>query len=685
MRGPAPAVLPAPGALAKFVSCAGGQARYLRHMRATIRTILATVALATPGIAQEAAFAPAVAAMQDRDWDMAYALAMPAGPVARSLVTWERLRDGAGAFPDYVTFLAAHPDWPGLDLLRREGERAIPPGHDPLSVLAFFADDAPQTGEGAVRLAEALTALDRAADAEAVLIETWLTLGLDDDGFAAMLADHGDTLAPYHAARVDAMLWRWRTTDAERLLPFLEDADRLLAEARIALLRRDGDADDRVAAVPDALAENPGLAHDRFDRMANAGDYTDAIALLKDRSGGPGTLGEPWRWASWRASLARWTMREGRPQEAYEIATAHHMTPGGDGVDLYADLEWLAGYVALRGLDDPATALAHFTAMEAAVSGPISTSRAAYWIGRAQEAAGDDPVAAYARAAEYQTAFYGLVAADRIDAPLDPALAGVADLPDWRDADWRTGDLGQALDLLLDAGDLGAAVQFTAALARDLDATGVAQLGTMLAERDQPFLTVLVGKTAAARGIVVPSIYFPLHPLAETELPVPPELALAIARRESEFNFTVGSPVGALGLMQLMPATAQEVSRNLGLPFSRARLTSEWEYNAVLGSAYLAALTATFGDSPVMIAAGYNAGPSRPLQWVAERGDPRRGEADVIDWIEAIPFTETRNYVMRVTESIPIYRARLTGQTGEVDFLSLLNGRPPLVRPVARP
>ena len=155
-------------------------------------------------------------------------------------------------------------------------------------------------------------------------------------------------------------------------------------------------------------------------------------------------------------------------------------------------------------------------------------------------------------------------------------------------------------------------------------------------------------------------------------------------RRESEFNHVVGSPVGALGLMQLMPGTAREVAGELGVAYSRPRLTSDWAYNALLGTRYLANLTETFGQSPVLIAAGYNAGPSRPWRWMQERGDPRRGEVDPVDWIEHIPFDETRNYVMRVTESIPVYRARLTGETGPVGFRALLVGQPPFVRPQAR-
>ncbi|MEO0903525.1 MAG: lytic transglycosylase domain-containing protein, partial [Pseudomonadota bacterium] len=173
--------------------------------------------------------------------------------------------------------------------------------------------------------------------------------------------------------------------------------------------------------------------------------------------------------------------------------------------------------------------------------------------------------------------------------------------------------------------------------------------------------------------------------LAEMDLPVDPSLALSIARRESEFNEGIASPVGALGLMQVMPATAREVAGNLGLPYARGRLTTDWRYNAALGGAYLAFLEEEFGPSPVMIAAGYNAGPGRPFSWMDERGDPRLLEMDVVDWIEHIPFRETRNYVMRVTESIPIYEARLTGQTGPVRFTELLIGKKPLLRPRARP
>ena len=653
-----------------------------------MRILIFLVALWTaPAQAQPADFRPVAEAMEDEAWDLAYALALPQGEVAHTLVTWTRLREGAGSFPDYIRFLETHPHWPGLEQVRREGERSIPDGYDPATVIAYFEETKPLTGEGVVALVRAHRAVGQPQEAEAAMVTAWRTLGLDEDGFAVMTEAFGDALAPHHAARADAMLWRWRTEDAERLLDLLPEDQQALVTARIALIRDADDAAERFGDVPAALREETGLFYDRFNRFATRGDYTNATAILQNRSGSAAGLGQPFRWASWRASLARWHLRQGRTEVAYDLASNHHLQTTGRDLRFYTDLEWLAGYISLRGLNAPDQALQHFSALDAVVSGPISSSRAAYWLGRAEEERGNEEAAtaAYLRAAQHQTAFYGLVASDKLGLSLDPAIAGREDFADWRGAAFITGDLMQAAFTLLDAGERGKAVLFISKLAQTLDREGLGQLGDVLTARNEPFLTVLVGKTAVARDIMIPAHYFPLHPLAEMDLPVSDALALSIARRESEFNFTVGSPVGALGLMQLMPGTAEEVAGELGLPYSRGRLTSDWPYNARLGAQYLANLTEMFGDSPVLIAAGYNAGPSRPRTWMAERGDPRQDEVDVIDWIELIPFTETRNYVMRVSESIPVYNARLTGQTRPVRFMELLRGAPPVLRPEARP
>ena len=645
------------------------------------------IVLPFSAVAQDGEGGPPMAAAYDAmgqgDWDTAHAVVAGAGPVARDLVTWTRLRNGAGTFDEYVRFLARRGDWPGTDRIRSAAEEAMPEGELPAAVFAFFDGRTPETGEGVVRLAEAYFKNGERTKANEVLIAAWTTLGLTEEGHAAIINTFGDIVAPYHAARAEMLLWRWRTTDTQQLMPLLGEDQAALAAARTAYIRDDGDIAQRVAAVPATLRSDIGLAYDRFSWLAGRGESTDAIEILRAQSLSEESLGQPWRWASWRRVLARWEMREGRSASAYDLATSHYLTEGSD----FADLEWLAGYIALTYMDSPATALAHFETFSDAVSSPISVGRAGYWLGRAHDALGNADAAteSYQMAARYQTGFYGLLAADHLGLPLDPELVGDELFADWQEAAFLTGDLTQAALLLLAADQRGLAVLFLAELGRTLDREGLAQLGNLMMELNEPFYALLVAKAAAERDIVLPHIYFPLHDLAGMDLPVEPALAMSIARRESEFRADAGSPVGALGLMQLMPATAQEVAAELGLSFQRARLTSDWEYNATLGSQYLANLQVMFGNSPVMIAAGYNAGPSRPRSWMDERGDPRVGAADVVDWIEHIPFRETRNYVMRVTESIPIYRARLSGETGALQFRAMLEGVKPIIRPRARP
>lgn len=646
----------------------------------TLPLIFAALMLPAPAVSQavDPAHVATIDAIAD-GWDAAYDLAQD--PVTTDLLTWLRLRDGAGTFAEYQTFVAANPGWPGLSRLRAASERVIPKGHDAAAVMAWFVQDAPQTGEGAVRLAEAMMTAGQIEEAEGVLRAAWLDLRLTKSGHDAMIAAFPDILEPFHVARTDALLWRHRRTEATRMLPLLDEDQAALAAARMGYLAGTRNMLPLYNAVPAGLREDAGLIYSRYNWLIGRGKREEAIEVLLGRSTSGAALGEPFRWSGWRRSLARREMRAGRADQAYALASRHYLTEGA----AYADLEWLSGYIALTYLGDPTQALAHFENGAAVVSSPISLGRMYYWIGRAHEVTGDAALAAaaYADAADHQTGFYGLLASEKLGRPLDPALASP-------DADWAQAPVfdlpvAQAAFLLLAAGERGHAVTFFAHLGQTLDPDALAQVGAYLNHIDEQYYTLLLGKTAVTRGVLVPSLYFPLHDLAEMDLPVAPDLSLAIARRESEFNIGVGSPVGALGLMQLMPATAQEVAGFLDLPYSRGRLTSDWQYNAQLGSKYLSILQEDFGPSPVMIAAGYNAGPSRPKIWMDERGDPRLREMDVVDWIEHIPFRETRNYVMRVTESLPVYRARLSGQAGPVAFTALLIGEKPLLRPRLRP
>ncbi|MEC3862876.1 lytic transglycosylase domain-containing protein [Mesobacterium sp. TK19101] len=625
----------------------------MSRLLAVVFCLIGLVADAQPA---DRPLAQALAAMRDGNWAGAKIAARGDGAGAVDVITWHHLRAGLGDAAEVQEFLSRNPDWPGLPYLRKKSEEAMAAASD-ADVLAFFADAPPQTGAGALAYARALAARGEDGAAKAEVVLAWRTLVLSSSEWQVFLDRWGEVLKPHHAARLDMALWQGWEQNARAMLTLVDDGWQKLAEARMALRALDGGVDTRIEAVPEALLNDPGLAFERFLWRVRKGRDKDAIALLLERSVSLASLGEPWAWADRRRDLAREAMREGRPEEAYKIASTHFLVEGSD----YVDLEWLSGYIALQQLKNPDLARDHFQHFLAAVETPISLGRAGYWLGRAEEARGDKAAAkaAYAFGAQYQTSFYGLLAAERGGIPFNAALSGDADLPPWREAAFTQSTVFEAAILLLAAGELSLSERFLTHLAESLDPTQMAQMGDMLAELRQPHIQVMLGKRAAQFGVELPRPYYALHPMATRDLPVPSELALAIARRESEFDPSVISVAGARGLMQVMPGTAKEVAGKLGLDYQVGKLTSDPDFNVTLGTAYLAELASRFGGNAVMIAAAYNAGPSRPDRWMAEYGDPRTGAVDVIDWIEFIPFDETRNYIMRVTESLPVYRARL--------------------------
>ncbi len=615
----------------------------------------------------------ALAAADAGDWASAADKAAASGPLASELLRWKMLREHDSSFADYVDFIARHPGWPGLKLLRKKGEAAITGREAPQLITGFFADAAPQTGTGSLALADTLAALGQHQQAADEAVRGWRSLSLTADEQDAFLMDWGAVLADHHDGRMAAMLKAGLVADAKRMLPLASPGTRAVALARIALQEDGKGIDALIAGVPAKMAGSSGLAYDRFRWRILKDRYDEAEDLLLERSASAKSLGDPSQWAEWRQKLARKEMREGDAARAYRLAARHHLTEGED----YADLEWLAGYIALRKLGDAGAALNHFDRFAAAVSSPISLGRAGYWRGRAYEALGQDGAAqaAYAEGARYQTTFYGLLSAERVGLPLSPALAGGEAYPDVQGSAMAGSDLFQAGDLLMQAGDQTMAARFLLQLAEGLDGDQIGALAGHALDRDQAYVALALAKAAAEKGRIWPSAYFPVIGMDKLDLAVPTELALSIARRESEFNPTVSSGVGARGLMQVMPDTARMMAGKLGLAYDGAKLTSDWRYNARLGAAYLAGLVDQFGPSPLLVATGYNAGPGRSKSWIDRLGDPRRDAVDPVDWVEAIPFTETQIYVMRVAESLPIYRARLTGQTGPVAFTDLLRGR----------
>ncbi|MBZ4021169.1 hypothetical protein CKO11_01660 [Rhodobacter sp. TJ_12] len=618
------------------------------------------------------ALARALAAAQARDWTQALGEARASGPLAFDIIEWQRLRAGEGRFADYADFSTRRAAWPGMPLLQEKGEAALE-GVPPEQVIGYFSTFAPQTGTGALALIAAHLAQGERAQAAKVAAEAWRRLDLTPAEQAAFLERHRDLVAPHHGGRMQALLDTGRLTQARAMLDLVSPGTLAVARARIALQARESGVDDLIAAVPPRMMGSYGLALDRATWRWRNDLEEGAAELVLAFSADAATLGDPALWADVRGRLARFFLRAGDARLAYKLAARHRMDPGSAD---WAALEWLAGYAALK-LGDAPTALQHFNDFSAHVSSPISTTRGAYWRGRALDALGrtNEAQAAYAEGARDQTAYYGLLSAERAGVPLEASFAAAPPLPDWQDAPFTAEPVFQAALLLQAAGDRALAERFILHLEESLPVAQIAPLAKLAQDWGNPHLMLSLAKRAASEGVVLVSAYHPVPDLHPDGLEVAEELALSIARRESEFDPVVVSYVGARGLMQLMPGTAKMMADREGVPYELSRLTSDPSYNVQLGAAYLAVLQEEFGTSPVLVAAGYNAGPGRPRSWIEERGDPRNPAVDVVDWVEMIPFDETRNYVMRVAESLPIYRARLgRPDTGVLRFSAELRG-----------
>ncbi|PIB22911.1 hypothetical protein BFP76_10040 [Amylibacter kogurei] len=624
-----------------------------------------TIALADTTERNGQLLADALISAAQKDWEQVDTLRQSMDdPVAKDIVEWQRLRAGEGGWDDYQNFVARNGDWPGLKLLRRKGEASIPHRDSPTQIRSFFETELPQTGKGALRLAEAYAAQENNDAAHREIVRAWLDLSLNGEEQEAFLSRYPSVLKSKHLDRLENLLWKGWTNEATAMLPLVGADMQKLAKARIGLRRVDKNVDTLIAAVPARLQNDAGLTFERFLWRIAKGRWDDAQQMILEQSKDPKKLGRAEEWTPRRRGFARRAMRSGDHAAAYVLASNHGVFTGDD----YADLEWLSGYLALRFLNSPQKALQHFNNFQTAVASPISLGRAGYWKGRAYEAMGDYDAAlvAYEAGAKHQTSYYGQLAAEKLGGAIDDSLSGKETVPDWRDAPFVKSTTFQAGLIFHYADHQNRLRQFFMHMAETMDATEAAQLADLALEMDRPFVAIGIAKEVAKRGIVLPRPYFPVTDLASFTSKVDGEVAMSIARRESELDPYAQSHAGARGLMQVMPGTAKLVAGEIGIDYSTQKLGQDWQYNATLGTHYLAGLLEKYNGSYVLAFAGYNAGPHRADAWIKEYGDPRNEDVDVVDWVEHIPYTETRNYVMRVIESLHVYRARLTGSSTPV-------------------
>jgi soluble lytic murein transglycosylase len=539
-------------------------------------------------------------------------------------------------------------------------------------ILAFFGDSLPQTAQGALIYARALTRNGQTSKAELMIQNAWVDFSMDQKTQDVFVSQFGGVIKPLHETRLINLLWRDDHAGARAMVPLVSADLAAFLQARIALRKKEGDVNALIDAVPAKLRDHPVLAHARFEWRMTSDFRESGISFLRERSKSAVLLGKPQAWVTYRERIIRDMLYDGQGKQAYEFAKNHHLTDGDD----FAVLEWLAGYIALKYRNDAKAAIGHFNRFLKAVETPISLGRGYYWMGRAYDTLGqkDQAKAAYIKGAEHQTSYYGILAAEQAGIGFGPEFFEWSELPDWRTASFVNTSVFKAAILLLSADQLSLGERFLTHLAETMDDQEILQLTDFLEEAQRSHVLVMVGKRAANYGRNFPRPYFALHAMIGMPSRVPIELSLSIARRESEFDQSVVSPVGALGLMQVMPKTGAEMAGDIGIAFDQSRMTTDWRYNVELGNTYLTELGERFGGNPVLMSLAYNAGPSRAERWMERLGDPRKSGVDIIDWVEMIPFDETRNYVMRVTESLPIYRARLGKDPLPEPFSKMLQG-----------
>ena len=584
-------------------------------------------------------------------------------PTARKVVLWALMDNAANraSFDELDEALRDIPAWPRAYRRTAGAERLIESsGRPPQKIIAWFAHRDPDTPEGAMALAGAFQALGQIDDAQALIRHYWREHLFELDLQNRMLARFGALLSPEdHAARLSTLLYGLQGPAAKAMVELVNADQKALAEARIALRNERADAPDLVAVVPHDLQDDPGLAFDRsrYYRRKNLEVVSASLvrnfpANVPDKSDVAGFI-----WAERRA-LTIALIRSGDFESAYAAAADTGLKPGPD----LAEAEFYAGWIALQRLHNPKLADRHFARVQEVAQSSITVSRALYWRGRTAQASGNDPLARdfFKKGGAYYTTFYGLLSAEA--AGQTTLVVGVDPVPSAKDrAAFEGRDIIAAAHLLAEAGDREDFRAFVLAAADASRKTeDFALLVDLARSANDQDLALRVARIGNYRGFYLPERGYPLRNTPQPPGAAEPAFMLAITRQESSFDPHARSGPGARGMMQLMPTTASGMAKRLGLRYSAAKLDDP-EFNMHLGGVFLGHLTAQFGGSYVLAAAAYNAGPGRPSEWVNTCGDPRKGGVDPTDFIECIPFTETRNYVMRVMENTAIYRARLNG------------------------
>ncbi len=612
-------------------------------------------------------------------------------PVGVKLINWYRLRAGYGQINEYKTFLADNPAWPDRALLNHRFEELMfTEGGQAANIKSAFKDHPPKTGIGFAALASAELALGETESAKDIAVHVWRDMTVSPNLEAGFLERFGKFLsAADHKWRLDRLLIddiRWaadrneRASAIRRQITRLSPDDQKIAEARLSVFLHDADAKARIAAVQYDAKGDVGLLYHRIQVLRRANKLDDATRLMLTAPIDPKLTPNLDEWWVERRLLAYSALNGGNPKLAYDLIK----NVGPLGINPLKEQSFMAGWLAWRFLKNKPAAIEHFNAAAQAADGPLSRARAGYWLGRIAEASREKTKATehYTQAAREIDTFYGQLSQLKLN-PNNRRIAITMPKPPTAEQikQFNEMDVVKAIVVARKSGVDPAIPRILVANLKtyfesETDAAMAAHLADAIGDTQ---LALRNAKTAIARGQNLLVYAYPLHTFpAFTPLSKPPETAflLGVARQETEFNKDTVSGAGAKGLLQVMTVTAQHVCSDYKIKCELDRLLPDTAYNAQIAAAYIGDRMKEFNGSYVLGLSGYNAGPGRSREWIRAFGDPRSATMDPIDWIERIPFQETREYVAKVLSNIQVYRARMGNENGALQIdLDLLRGR----------
>jgi soluble lytic murein transglycosylase len=584
-------------------------------------------------------------------------------PVARKLVEWIILRDGdnGAQFSRYAAFIAENPSWPSLAMFRRRAEAMLwVEDTSPVQVRTFFNASPPQSAKGRLVLARALSALGDSSGAQAQVRHAWRSEPFSGDVERQVLDQYPDVLTRAdHKVRMEMCLDASDSECALRSARRLGNADVAIAHVRLALNGKSGNATKLLESVPEEARHEPGYIFAKLQVLRRAEKIAEAGQQMIAAPRDPAQINDAESWWVERRVLARKLLDIGDPKTAYLV-----VRDGAEPVKENSRVErlFMSGWIALRFLNEPAAAAKHFARIQDVSIHPTSLGRSHYWLGRTAEAANkpEEARAQYRAAASSSAAYYGQLARARLGMGA-LALAPPPITPDKRASAERL-ELVRALHILYALDERNLVIPLMADLGDKLNDAGIlAALGELAEEYQDPRGMLHLGKAALARGLPLDYYAFPTVGVPDYT-PIGPELdnatLFAIIRQESMFNPADYSAANAMGLMQVTPVAAKDTCKRFGCSYDVKRLKNDTPYNLQLGAAEIAGVIQDYRGNLMLAFAAYNAGRGRVKEWIERFGDPRDPRVDPIDWVERIPFMETRNYVQRVMENYQVYRTR---------------------------